>query len=177
MPGADAPEGSGPRTGDSMTRPPSQRKTPAPPVAAGSTAPAPASRGHENRRELPPPRVLLCEREPGDGAIFAVLKSVGVHAVQCPDTRVLLEESMRRAPDAVIYDLTVGDDEDIGILELLRRAAPAVPLILVASEGSLMTQKRVQSLRPMYYMVGPVEGAELREAVEAALARRTRGRA
>jgi DNA-binding NarL/FixJ family response regulator len=76
----------------------------------------------------------------------------------------------------VICDLAVGSREDIFLLELLRRVAPVVPLILVASGGSLVTQRLVQGLRPMYYMVGPVEGPELQEAVEAALARRPRAR-
>jgi DNA-binding response OmpR family regulator len=135
-------------------------------VLAGRAA-APAPRA---------PRLLLFEREdPGGGEIFGLLGSIGLEAVRCPDGRALVEEAIRRPPDAVIYRLTTHDDEDLGVLELLRRAAPAVPLILVASCGSLMTQKLMQGLRPMYTIVEPVESAELREVMEAALAPRARG--
>lgn len=123
------------------------------------------------------PRVLLCEREAaGATPIYAALGEVGIEPTRCRDPKALLEEAVRRPADVVICDVAIGNREDLFMLELLRRVAPAVPLILVASEGSLVTQRLVQGLRPMYYMVGPVEGPELREAVEAALARRGRPR-
>jgi DNA-binding response OmpR family regulator len=119
--------------------------------------------------------VLLCERE-GQAAIQDALAQLGIEAVRCRDPKTLLEEVLRRLPDVVICDHAIGDHEDLHLLELLRRAAPAVPLILIASEGSLVTQRLVQGLRPMYYMVSPVDAAELREAVESALERRSRAR-
>jgi DNA-binding response OmpR family regulator len=136
-------------------------------------SPAPAARGG---REAVPPRVVLCERDPaGTTPIYLALQTIGIEPLRCRDLKALLEEAAQHCPDVVICDLAVGSREDIFLLELLRRVAPVVPLILVASEGSLVTQRLVQGLRPMYYMVGPVEGPELQEAVEAALARRARG--
>lgn len=120
---------------------------------------------------------MLCERDAaGASPIFLALQSMGIEPLRCPGSKSLLEEAARRPPDVVICELTVGCREDIFMLELLRRMAPAVPLILVASEASLVTQKLVQGLRPMYYTVAPVEGLELQEAVEAALARKSRSR-
>jgi DNA-binding response OmpR family regulator len=121
--------------------------------------------------------VVLCERDPaGATPIYLALQTIGIEPLRCRDPKALLEEAVRHSPDVVICDLAVGSREDIFLLELLRRVAPVVPLILVASGGSLVTQRLVQGLRPMYYMVGPVEGPELQEAVEAALARRPRAR-
>jgi DNA-binding response OmpR family regulator len=121
------------------------------------------------------PRVLLSERDPeGATSIALALRAVGIEPVSCPDPKSLLEEAARQPADAVICELAVRCREDIFLLELLRRVAPSVPLILVASEGSLETQRLVLGLRPMYYAVGPLEGPELREAVEAALAPRNR---
>jgi DNA-binding response OmpR family regulator len=74
----------------------------------------------------------------------------------------------------VVYGLRPSGQEDIGVLQLLRRAAPDLPLVLVAAEESLVTQKLVQDLRPIYYAVRPLDEAELIEAVRAALARRHR---
>jgi len=145
-----------------------------------ATDPTPVPRAAGDRiahGDVRPSRVLLCERDPDALApIYSALLTLGIEAIRCRDPRALLEEVVRRPPDVVICDHAIGDREDLRMLELFRRAAPAVPLILVASEGSLVTQKLVQGLRPMYYMVGPVEGPELREAVEAALARRLRTR-
>ena len=153
------------------TRPTPQVARPTGPPAA-DPAPAPRGAGQDS-----PPRVVLCERDPvGATPIYLALQAIGIEPLRCRDPKALLEEAVRRSPDVVICDLAIGNREDLFMLELLRRAAPAVPLILVASEGSLATQRLVQGLRPMYYMVGPVEGPELREAVEAALARRLRAR-
>jgi hypothetical protein len=44
-------------------------------------------------------------------------------------------------------------------------------VVLIAAEGSLNTQRLVQSLRPIYYAVCPVEPAELCDAVKSALAK------
>jgi DNA-binding response OmpR family regulator len=149
---------------------PQAARSPAPPAR-----PAPAARGAG--REVAPSRVVLCERDPaGATPIYLALQTIGIEPLRCRDPKALLEEAVRHSPDVVICDLAIGSREDIFLLELLRRVAPIVPLILVASEGSLVTQRLVQGLRPMYYMVGPVEGPELREAVEAALARKPRPR-
>jgi len=152
-----------------MKAKPTPRKTPradAPgPEAAGAGGPALG------------PRVLLCERETARAApIRLALRSVGIDPVPCPNPRALLEEAARQPADVVICELAAECREDLFMLELLRRVAPTVPLILVASEGSLVTQRLVLGLRPMYYMVGPAEGPELREAVEAALALKPRTR-
>lgn len=139
----------------------------------GAARPA-AGRDDGSRRR--PPRLLLFERgDPGESGITQVLAAIGFEAVRCQEGRALVEEAVQQSPDAVIFELTTHDDEDFGVLELLRRAAPAVPLILVASQGSLVTQKLMLGLRPMYTIVGPVESAELREVLDAALARRARG--
>ena len=121
----------------------------------------------------PAPRVLLCERDPaGVWPIDSALRSLGIEPVKCRDPRALLEEAVRRPPGVVICELLPCVSEDVAVLELFRRVAPAVPLILITAEGSLETRKLVLGLRPMYYMVGPVEAVELGEAVRAALSRR-----
>jgi len=57
----------------------------------------------------------------------------------------------------------------------VRRRMPDLPVVLVAEDSSLHTEKSVRELRPVYYAVAPIEGEELREAVGAALAHRSRG--
>jgi DNA-binding NtrC family response regulator len=125
----------------------------------------------------PTQRIVLCERgAAGEAPIQAALETAGIAAVRFHDPRALVEDAARKPPDVVICDLAVGCREDLFMLELLRRVAPDVPLILVASEESLVTQRLVQKLRPIYYMVEPVEATELGEAVAAAVARRSRAR-
>jgi len=131
--------------------------------------PAPRS----SKTSAPTRRVVVCENHrPGVDPITDALRCEGVEASSCADGATLLEEVMRTPPDVVIFLLRPGNASDIGVLELLRRAAPVLPLVIVASSGSLDTQKLVQDLRPIYYAVWPVEGQELCAAIQAALARR-----
>jgi DNA-binding response OmpR family regulator len=112
-----------------------------------------------------------------DPAIDGMLSPEGFDLISCPDARSLLEEVMCCPPDAVIYALRPDCREDLGVLRLLRRAAPDVPLVLLAAEDSLETRRATQGLRPIYYAVCPVDGAELRDVVRTAVSRRGRSSA
>lgn len=121
------------------------------------------------------PRVVVqVASAPPDAPVREMLAAEGFDLVACQDGRALLEEVMHRLPDAVIYALGPDCGEDLGVLRLLRRAAPDVPLVLLAAEDSLDTRRSAQPLRPIYFAVGPVDGTELRDVVHAAIRRRGR---
>ena len=118
--------------------------------------------------------VVLVTATPDDPPVRSVLETEGFELVSCADAHALLEEVMHRQPDAVVYALRPDCREDLGVLRLMRRAAPDVPLVLLAAEDSLDTRKLTQTLRPIYYAVCPVDGAELRDVVRTAVSRRGR---
>lgn len=121
------------------------------------------------------PRVVMhVTAAPADPSVLSLLEAEGLELVACSDAHALLEEVMHRLPDAVIYALRSDCREDLGVLRLMRRAAPEVPLVLLAAEDSLDTRKVTQSLRPIYYAVCPIDGAELRDVMRAAVSRRGR---
>jgi DNA-binding NtrC family response regulator len=121
------------------------------------------------------PRVIVYECCPGpEDHLHRLLEDQSYEVVSCHGGEALLEAAVERRADALVFELKPECKADLGLLHLLRRVAPAVPLILVASDGSLETQRLVQELRPMYYAVIPVEPAELREAVRSAIERSTR---
>ena len=106
--------------------------------------------------------------------VLTMLASEGFDLVACADGQALLEEVMHRQPDAIVYALGANCREDLGVLRLMRRAAPDVPLVLLACDGSLETRRSLQSLRPIFFAVSPVDDAELREVVRSAVRRRGR---
>lgn len=121
------------------------------------------------------PRVVVqVGSAPTDPPVHTLLEAEGFDLVSCADAHALLEEIMHRKPDAVIYALRPDCREDLGVLRLMRRAAPEVPLVLLAAEDSLDTRKVTQTLRPIYYAVCPIDGAELRDVVRTAVRRRGR---
>jgi DNA-binding NtrC family response regulator len=118
----------------------------------------------------------LCSDRPAE-ADCSALRAEGLSLIHGANRDLLLEELFQRRPDALIYTLRRDQAADVAVLQLVRRLHPDLPVILVAEECSLQTEKLVRELRPVYYAVSPVEPDELREAVRAALARRTRGAA
>jgi DNA-binding response OmpR family regulator len=121
------------------------------------------------------PRVVVhASAAPADHPVLSQLEAEGFELVTCPDARTLIEEVMQRVPDALIYALPADCREDLGVLRLMRRAAPNVPLVLLATEDSLETRRTTQALRPIYYAVCPIDGAELCQVMRNAVARRGR---
>ena len=121
------------------------------------------------------PRIVVqATCAPADPPVHALLEAEGFELISCADAHALLEEVMHRKPDAVIYALCADCSQDMGVLRLMRRAAPEVPLVLLAAEDSLDTRKITQTLRPIYYAVCPIDGAELRDVVRSAVRKRGR---
>ncbi len=105
-----------------------------------------------------------------------MLLGQGFQVVTCSEGQELLEEVVQRHPDALVYAMCEDPEEDLGLLQLIRRAAPDLPIVILAADESIATRRHVLNLRPIYYSVWPAEAGELREAVVAALFKSTRPR-
>ena len=103
-----------------------------------------------------------------DPDLAAVLSGDGFVLIRCADVAALLEAVVERRPVAVVIVLAA-NDHDLRLLQLVRRAAPEVRLILLARDGDLGLQRTLQAMRPYYYDVGSFDPAELREAVLSAV--------
>ena len=101
---------------------------------------------------------------------LASLDDEGCELVSFANFDDLLEHVVHRRPDVLICGLRPSCPQDLAILQLLRRVAPRIPLIVLATEGSLAAQRQVQGLQLVYYAVCPVDESELRGAVHAAVA-------
>jgi DNA-binding NtrC family response regulator len=91
----------------------------------------------------------------------------------CDDGAGLLEGLMARRPDAVVYVVRPDCPQDLAVLQLLRRMAPALPIVVLSHQASLDLRRTVQNMRPIYYADVPVDATEIRAAVHSALARRS----
>jgi len=119
-------------------------------------------------------RSRVVVHESGPGSLRPMLETEGFDLVSCPGGETLLEEVVRHRPDVVVYAMGPDRAGDMGVLRLLRRAAPEVPLVMLAAEGSLAAERQIRDLRPIYYGVMPVDAAELVAAVRAGVVRNSR---
>jgi len=124
--------------------------------------------GHEHA-----PRVLVFGASPApDREATHPLDRLPCDVVSCSDHRRLLEAMVQRRPEAVVFELRKDFPQDLGVLQLMRRALPHVALIVVADNDSLELRRHVQALNPTYYAVQPLEPAEIAEALADALGTR-----
>jgi DNA-binding response OmpR family regulator len=114
--------------------------------------------------------VLVSEPRGLDSPPIAELLDPGAYdVVWCNEEQDVLEQLVQRRPSALVFVLGAPCPSEISLLHLLRRIAPALPMILVATAPSLETQKMTQELRPTYFVVRPVDRAEIHEAIAAAI--------
>ena len=113
-------------------------------------------------------RVIVCHL---DRAEQRALNATNVDLVSCDEEASLVEQIAVYRPDAVVYELREGSDADLAVLKLLRRMAPATPLVVVGDDEGPRWETPAD-LRPMWYAAKPVEADALRGTLENALAHR-----
>ncbi|MFN8586315.1 MAG: hypothetical protein U0704_00805 [Candidatus Eisenbacteria bacterium] len=112
----------------------------------------------------------MCEPE-GSGAagVHEAVHALGYETVHCPTLDDTLRSVTRTSADAVLVVLNDASDGAVSLLQLLRRAIPGTPLVLVAPGATLETRARCQALRPYYFAVPPMPADELRAVMQGAV--------
>lgn len=114
------------------------------------------------------PRILICESRRSRQDWCGGLVDEGYDTAVCAGREALFDALAARRPDVLIYVL--GDLAlDLGVLWVVRRIAPALPIILLGGPAGLEERRSVQELRPAYFGMFPLEPAELSDAVRGVL--------
>ncbi len=107
--------------------------------------------------------MLLCERE-ARGPMRQVLDQLHYTLVVCHGLEEALRETARQSVDVVVAALEQGHEDCSGLLQLLRRALPKTPMVLVLEDPTPAARLATLTVRPFYVAVPPV-GAEEMAAV------------
>jgi DNA-binding NtrC family response regulator len=110
----------------------------------------------------------------GGPSLAQMLSAGGFEVCSTATTEALADALASRRHQVVLFALCPGRSDDLVALRLLRHLAPECPLIIVAADASLEVRRLIQTMRPIYFAARPVDGKELREAVQAACARQLR---
>jgi DNA-binding NtrC family response regulator len=115
-------------------------------------------------------RLLVCECDAkARPAIGDVIRNMGYEVTAHHTLADTLREATTGAFDVIVASVPTLSDEKLGLLQVLRRAMPAVPLVIVTSDGSLEMRRRCQSARPFYFAVRPLDEAEVRSVLVGAV--------
>jgi DNA-binding NtrC family response regulator len=118
----------------------------------------------------PKHRITILECSSGrPDALRGALPEAGFQVVTCDTPEILLESLLQCPPHVLLYELGGECRLDLGVLRLVRRSFPRLPLILHAEDSSLHLQRLTHEFRPIYFLVGPVERAELTELIQQVL--------
>ena len=114
------------------------------------------------------PRIMLCATDaPGRDQLSTTLSDKGYETERCWSGEELMDRVSRRPPDVVVYALPARADADLALLRQFRELKPRVPLILVTPDDSMRLRDAALKLRPAYFAIEPVDGAEMCDAVRA----------
>jgi DNA-binding NarL/FixJ family response regulator len=117
------------------------------------------------------PRVIVFEAAAnGEPPLSDLLATSGCVVCATSTTESLVDAAVSGLHQAVLFALSPGRPDDLAALRVLRRLAPDLPLIVVASDASLEVRRSIQPLRPIYFAARPVDADELCEAVHDACA-------
>ncbi len=118
-------------------------------------------------------RVLVCECDPAASRPAAdEVRDLGYEVVAMHTFADSLREAAVTPFDAIVASVATLTSEKLSLLQLLLRATPHVPLVIVTSDDSLAMRARCQPMQPYYFAVRPLAADELRDALRGALARR-----
>jgi len=118
----------------------------------------------------PVPKVLVIEDDPIGGRLLrAILGTEGLEVVIAADGHIGLSLIESETPDVVILDLRLPDLDGLEVLELLRRAQPSLPVIILTAFGEVKTAVKATKLGAFDYLTKPVEHEQLVFSVKRAL--------
>ena len=122
------------------------------------------------RKQARAAHILVGELDAGARpALGDVVRAMGYEVIAHHSLADTLREATTGSFDVIVTSLPTLTEEKLRLLQVLRRATPQVPLVIVTSDGSLEMRRRCQSARPYYFTVRPLDETELRTVLVGAV--------
>jgi DNA-binding NtrC family response regulator len=121
---------------------------------------------------LKPPRILVCDDEPA--ARLGVVRALGearYDLVECAGGEECLAELAARGADLVLLDLRMPGLDGRAVLDRIRAAGPAPPVVVLTADSSLRSAIDAVKAGAADYLAKPYDIEELRLVVERSLER------
>jgi DNA-binding NtrC family response regulator len=105
------------------------------------------------------PRVLLCDPEPT--GLERMLAAAVAEVVACASLEDALRAAASQRFDVAFLGMHEHSHATVGLLQLLRRAMPRTPIVLLLADASADAHRATLAMRPFYVAVPPVSPDEL----------------
>ena len=118
-------------------------------------------------------RILIVDDEPAIGwSLKELLSDEGHDVAVAADVPLAVEAAALAAPDAILLDVRLGDQDGIRSLPEIRAVAGGVPVVVMTAFGDLDTAVRAVHAGAFDYLVKPFDLERVTEVVARALADR-----
>jgi len=118
--------------------------------------------------------ILICGSENRDVAELRHLIGGQGYAVETARTPVnAIQRTRVSSFQAVVFLLDGGDEAWLETITAFNDLFPALPVIVLADNGSLETERRARQRKIFYYLLRPVDEAEMEAVLRDATAGRT----
>ena len=118
------------------------------------------------------PRVLVVDDDPGNRMLCSVnLRGAGIEVLEAEDGRRGLERALLDSPDAIVLDVMMPGLDGRAVLQSLRSAGSAVPVIFLTARDAANDQVSALRSGADDYVVKPFSVEVLLERVHAVLRR------
>jgi len=115
-------------------------------------------------------RILLVDDDPGLLRLLTLrLKSEGYEVAACENATQAQTSLPRFRPDVVVTDLRMADVDGIGLLKILQRRYPALPVLMMTAHGTIPDAVAATRSGAFAFLTKPVDKQELLEKLEKAI--------
>ena len=122
---------------------------------------------------MPNRRILVVDDESNVRLLLSeVVRKAGHEAFQAENGAEALEKCRLISPDVVLMDLRMPVMDGMDAFEVIHAEMPDIPVILLTAFGSVDTAMEAMSRGAFDYLIKPTDVAEVRTALERALALR-----
>ena len=107
-------------------------------------------------------------------ALARLLSTAGWQAITFTSAEALLQTDMQTAPDCLVLDVWLPGMTGVELLEHLAVAGSTLPAVLITGRDDLQMRMRAMQARAAAYLLKPLDGPELLQALQEALGRQRR---
>ena len=104
------------------------------------------------------------------GQVFEVLNGIATYSLTwVGDSGDLLLKILDKDIDLAIIDENLAGMDGAKLVKIIKKSRPRIPLIIISSGDSKEELARVLEQGVFYFIIKPINGEELKEAVESGL--------
>jgi DNA-binding NtrC family response regulator len=122
-----------------------------------------------SERAMTPKLLVVDDDETNCRLIAATFVAEGLDVIVAHDGPSGLEQAVIHRPDVVILDLRLPGLDGLQVLECLKSAHPAVPVVMLTAERDVKSAVRATQLGAFNYLTKPIDDDEIVVAVRRAL--------